>query len=254
MGAIEEYKARNAAREAQRAEQKKAPKKEPWWFNQPLAIDRFTGWLQLYTLLLVIVTVGSVWVLNSTDEKVRESYSAVQRPFVTAKELVVDTNHPPGYWSFGIRFENSGNTPTQGMQFVPIANLLPPDDPEPWFQTPPPPFSRFTGLLGPKATDILQGTNVGLPIAAIDKMAEARSNYYFRGVIKYRDFFKETDEHVTKYCFAFIPYKEGKELKFGVQRCLYWNCADEECKKDRERYDAALKEANKQPTPPSPPR
>jgi hypothetical protein len=41
MGAIEEYKTRIAAREARRAEQQKSPKREPWWFNQPVAIDRF---------------------------------------------------------------------------------------------------------------------------------------------------------------------------------------------------------------------
>jgi hypothetical protein len=42
---------------------------------------------------------------------------------------------------------------------------------------------------------------------------------------------------------------ERNELKSGVQRCLYWNCADDECKKDRNRFDAAVIAANPPKSP-----
>jgi hypothetical protein len=246
MGAIEEYKARNAARDARRAKQQKTPQKEPWWFNQPLAIDRFTGWLQVYTLLLVIATTGSVFVLHNTDEKIRESYAAVQRPFVTAKEVIIDPDMLPGYWMFGVRFENSGSTPTSEMEFVTIADRASPNDPEEAFRNAPL-GSKFPGLLGPKAQDIPIGSQSGLPAKSLEEMAKSRTAYYIRGVVHYRDLFKESTEHITKFCFAVLPYLEGNQLKSGVQRCLYWNCADDECKKDRSRFDAALKAANVAP-------
>jgi len=53
--------------------------KKPWWFNQPLPIDRFTGWLVVWTCCLSIATFGLIAVailqwreLHSTDEHIAE--------------------------------------------------------------------------------------------------------------------------------------------------------------------------------------
>jgi hypothetical protein len=70
MGAIEEYRARNIARDARRTQKKKPPDRVRWWFNHPVPIDRFTGWLVAWTALLFIATVANVVVLNHTDEKI----------------------------------------------------------------------------------------------------------------------------------------------------------------------------------------
>src|ERR1700722_17563379 len=72
MGAIEEYKARTAAREARKAEKQKPPEKRFWWFNQPVPIDRFTGWLVAWTALLFLATIGNVIILKHTDDKISE--------------------------------------------------------------------------------------------------------------------------------------------------------------------------------------
>jgi hypothetical protein len=237
MGAKEQYEANKRAYETKEDKKK-------WWFKQREPIDRFTGWLVVWTALLFIATVGSVVVLHSTDEKIKESYAAVQRPFITAKEVIIDPSMMPGYWMFGVRFENSGSTPTSEMEFMTISDRASPGDPEDIFRSPTPLNSKFSGLLGPKAQDIPVGTQSGIPVNSAREMAISRANYYIRGVVHYRDLFKDSIEHVTKFCFAVIPYLEGNELKSGIQRCLYWNCADDECTKDRKRFDAAVIAAN----------
>lgn len=244
MGAIEEYKARNAARESRRAEKDKPPEKEPWWFKQKLPIDRFTGWLVAWTALLFVATIANAVILHSTDDKIKESYAVVQRPFVTAREVIIDPNLMPGYWTFGVRFENSGGTPTSEMEFITIADRTSANDPEEAFQNPPRWVSKFPALLGPKAQDIPVGTQSGLPLNSLEEMAKSRTNYYIRGAVHYRDLFRDSVEHITKFCFAVIPYIDNNQLKAGIQRCLYWNCADNECKKDRQRFDAAVRSAN----------
>jgi hypothetical protein len=237
MGAKEQYEANKRAYETKEDKKK-------WWFKQREPIDRFTGWLVVWTALLFIATVGSVVVLHSTDEKIKESYAAVQRPFITAKEILIDPNMMPGYWTFGVRFENSGSTPTSEMEFITTSSQNSPSDPEEAFQNPSLSWSKFPGLLGPKAQDIPVGSQSGILIKTLEEMAKSRTNYYISGTVHYRDLFKDSAEHVTKFCFAVIPYFVNNELKSGIQRCLYWNCADGECKKDRDGFDAAVREAN----------
>jgi hypothetical protein len=79
MGAIEEYRARNAARDARSAAKQKPPEERKWWFNQPIPIDRFTGWLVAWTALLFLATVGNVIVINKTDEKIGTQLEEIQR-------------------------------------------------------------------------------------------------------------------------------------------------------------------------------
>ena len=83
MGAIEKYKARKAAREGRSSEHQQPPKKEPWWFNQPLPIDRFTGWLVAWTALLFIATVCSVAVLLVTDDTFNRQLTVMKRQMDT---------------------------------------------------------------------------------------------------------------------------------------------------------------------------
>jgi hypothetical protein len=78
MRAVDEYKARNAAREARHAENKNLQKKEPWWFKQPLPIDRFTGWLMVFTGLLFLATVVSAAILIKTDFTLGDQAEAIR--------------------------------------------------------------------------------------------------------------------------------------------------------------------------------
>jgi hypothetical protein len=93
MGAIEEYKARNTARDARRAETKKPPGRVRWWFSQPVPIDRFTGWLVAWTALLFIATAANVLVLNHTDEKIgKQAKIATDQAKIAADQAKIMRN------------------------------------------------------------------------------------------------------------------------------------------------------------------
>ena len=47
--------------------------RHPWWFNQELPIDRFTGWLVAWTALLFIATVINAVILGITDHTLKET-------------------------------------------------------------------------------------------------------------------------------------------------------------------------------------
>ncbi|MCK1653846.1 hypothetical protein IVA88_20725 [Bradyrhizobium sp. 149] len=124
MGAVEEYKARNAEREARRAEKQKPPEKTGWWFSQPVPIDRFTGWLVAWTALLVTATIANVIIINHTDEKVGKQaeiahrqldvMKAQTRPWLKgAFNLVKLSKSAEGalYADIDVRFINVGNYP-----------------------------------------------------------------------------------------------------------------------------------------------
>src|ERR1700733_16143211 len=118
MGAKEEYKARNAAREARRAEQRQAPKKEPWWFRQPLAIDRFTGWLAIYTGLLFFATIISACILYKTDETLRHTLVATTRPWIEPTKIeitsfaIIDNEL---ITNIAVHYLNVGHSPAQSV-------------------------------------------------------------------------------------------------------------------------------------------
>jgi heme/copper-type cytochrome/quinol oxidase subunit 2 len=208
------------------------------------------------TLALAILA-GLQWgTLEKTDHTLKDtltSSNVTNRPFVFAKGVTIDQTVMRGYWTFAIPVENSGNTPTREMESLTISSQNAPGDPEDIFvRTPKSAYDapgvipqRWGGsLLGPKAQTHLLGSQTGLPSMAVSKMADDRQNYYISGVIHYRDAFAGTPAHVTKFCYVVVPYKEGTETRVSYDRCLYWNCADEDCKADRERYDHDFKVAN----------
>jgi len=80
---------------------------------------------------------------RKANELNHESYVAVQRPFVTAKTLEIIQNLP-SYWTFNVVFHNSGNTPTQDMQYTVRLNCsaAAQRDPGDDFREMPPPFSK----------------------------------------------------------------------------------------------------------------
>jgi hypothetical protein len=193
-----------------------------------------------------VVMQGQLTAMKIADRTTKESFTAVQRAFVFGKQLIVKKDPMPPYWRFAVLVTNSGNTPTQAMDYLAVFGQDSPGDPEDIFVntpkyiygSPPATIQRRSGdLLGPHEDFILLTSNVGLPAFAIASMAEKRQHFYFSGVIHYRDVFRDTRDHITKYCYAAVPYKDGIEIKVGIQRCLYWNCADEDCKDDRTRFD-----------------
>jgi hypothetical protein len=213
----------------------------------------------LATTVAACVGIAQWNALKRTDESTRESFTAVQRAFVFGKELIIvhDTGIL-GYWRFAVAVQNSGNTPTKAMDYMTISDSAPPIDPEDVFRRTPKyvygvepsiNYRRSGDLLGPRDDFVLVGSETGLPQSAVAQMADSRTDYYVRGVIHYRDVFRDTPEHITKFCYAAIPYKSGQEVKVRYERCLYWNCADEDCEDDRKRWDHDIAALNHLPQP-----
>src|ERR1700681_1969038 len=108
--ARERYEAKKLLEAGRQAERKGTSK---WWFGQLNPIDRFTGWLVVWTALLCIATVLSALVLYKTDHTLQRTVVATQRPWISAKvEASGIRFHSDGtlFQNFKITLKNVGNS------------------------------------------------------------------------------------------------------------------------------------------------
>jgi hypothetical protein len=196
-----------------------------------------------------------------------EALTTVQRAFVYTRELqfvarigddpLNPTNHPLSWWFTPI-IENSGSTPTKQMRIVVIAScgteplrvnfgfgpkqsMMCQDMPD---AGPPDPgeimthasdyksLHLITASLGPRAQTPVGG--FGMPP---DYIRNFPKNIYFWGAMQYNDVFENTNQHITKYCYAVSATKnESGASEPLISLCPHWNCADAECDADRKQY------------------
>jgi hypothetical protein len=243
LGIRERYEAQKEA--SDRRAQERSP--QPWWWlGQRDPIVRLTKWLVIWTALLFVGTVVSAAILWKTDHTARESFTAVQRAFVTVNEVKIEkfqvpvygiiTN--PNYWRFTPTIENSGGTPTKNLRWATSVavggptedfNKLGLDGIE---KDATGPAWRY-GILGPKARINLtqDATRLELPEGWFPEMAANRKNVVWQGVFQYDDIFPDTEGHITKFCYVVRVPAVGEKIPF-LQQCYgRKNCADEECKK-----------------------
>jgi hypothetical protein len=156
MGTKENYEARKAAEKAKH----EAKHHYRWWFNQPVPIDRFTGWLVAWTFLLFLATIGSAAVLWKTDHtlvetmvETKKAADAAEASAKAAKAAVElsdktaerqlrayinvetgDFNWNKGNAAATIHLRNAGQTPASNMVFrgiiatnddIPLGSMLP---------------------------------------------------------------------------------------------------------------------------------
>lgn len=178
---------------------------------------------------------------------------------------------------------NSGNTPTKDLEFVVIdpysdavirggadqhpIGPLPPDigplDPERFFDDGMDELQKI--IIGPQK--YILGPKVALPAITppfeitAEKFQLVRNRtygHYYYGAIRYHDSFDGTKTHITKYCFNI---NNSQMNPAGVTTgmlpfytiCKHWNCADEECDKDKLAYDEDAKADTFRRQPPQPP-
>jgi hypothetical protein len=138
MDNVDEYKARNAARETkQRGRQDNAERIRreslPFW-KQPDKVAKYTGYLQLYTLVLTIATcalvaatIKTAIILHSTDERIGEQVSSMQRqlslmefdqrPWVGIFKVKAPVPILPGQgFSAEITVKNGGKSPALNVR------------------------------------------------------------------------------------------------------------------------------------------
>jgi hypothetical protein len=222
--------------------------------------------LVIWTRVIAVVGVLSIcaavlqWrALLRTDETTRESFSAVQRAFITVTDVSVSRGNPdryPGgiqqskFWMIGPIIENSGNTPTEHLRWMNALSVtLSPEqdadkvavdieknasaDPSPWNY----------GILGPKAKMTLDyaGNPAFLSdqvISGLPELDRKNGKILWQGVIRYHDIFPDTPEHLTKFCYFVRADRADAEgngrigTPYLTQCGGHTNCADDECKQE----------------------
>jgi hypothetical protein len=261
-----EYKRQNEQRKKQAQEKTFRERSFGWWKTPS---DRFAAFIALFTAVLAIVAYFQLDAMHSTDKAIhnqleamkeadrttRESFSAVQRPFITALGLDYSQqgygSNTPQYWLFTTHLENSGNTPTKGMTVtssvsfdIPIVPDTPPDptDLVKDDENPPMVTDYFVGPRGKIGVDA-----ISLHFKTLDEMAKSRLDFYVYGIARYRDQFSGTEERVTKFCYVVVPFvRNGVADPQNRRLCHHWNCGDkEDCDRDRRSYEADLREVRK---------
>lgn len=210
---------------------------------------RLTRWLVIWTAVLAIVaaiTAGVGYVqwkaLLKTDGTTREAFTAVQRPFIIATGLAASQDLP-GYWSFQTILENTGSTSTKNMTVTSAVSfsvpMLPdsPDDPGE--------LKKLSSEAYPTVTDHFIGPHGKVAVDAIslitktlEEMADKRADFFVYGIARYNDQFAETAERSTKFCFVVRPYRGPNGLTLQNRGpCHHWNCGDEDCQRDKRKYE-----------------
>lgn len=227
----------------------------------------YTGVMAAATILLFLATGVSAYFLWESDQSIsgqlremhdqtvitRESYTAVQRPFVTAIGLKVSgqnygaaATQNPLYLDFETTLENSGNTPTNDMRVISSVSF---DTPAVPYSPPDPANLSMTDDPRPIVSDRFLGPHgkteigaIGLFRRNVDDMIQERRDFYIFGFVGYRDQFVGTPERITKYCYVVHPFKhEGGLSDVQYQTtCHHWNCGDQDCERDKQNYYAEL--------------
>jgi hypothetical protein len=209
--------------------------------------ERGKAFREWATILLLSITAGFVlgqWSemrrvyapIADQAQAARESYAAVQRPFVNASLKLIPDPARPGYWFAYLILENTGQTPTRGLEYV-TAFVKGWQDPERWFDHEHDVLNVVKGKLaiGPHST-----VKVTLPAAvwgmrAGDVPAGKDSRYVgtIIGAIRYSDYFSGSRKHITKFDFQL------SDTKFGILALPLpkFNCSDDDCDEDKKQSE-----------------
>jgi hypothetical protein len=226
---------------------KDQPEASHWW-------KTFTNDLRIFilTLATLIALVFYTYYTRLLVIDTATSYTAVQRAFVTPLPIQVDQTTINGQkgWMFTTIVENSGATPTKGMNFhqykpcfrdatgtltmnmegqdlycdfdVEHGQVMPntPIDPAKYYGKNGMIIGRYP--LGPHAKVI-----IGKVTATQKQIA---GGWYISGMIYYNDVFAGTVQHQTKYCYivSLWPF-DGPDVQPVFTPCEKWNCVDDEC-------------------------
>jgi hypothetical protein len=227
-------------------------------------LEKITAlFLGIYTIL----TGGIMYESIQQAALTRDSFTTVQRAFITIVDLQFeatrDAQGKATSWMFIPIIENSGSTPTKDMKVTRIMTGGPTKPEEGWSQSypsiklphdpgdpdevyyKPEPFHPTHLLLGPKARLPLPlSATGGIGVDLLRNVIERGWEHAAFGVIHYYDIFPGTKEHVTKFCFAIGAEKTTQnEIKPRYGVCRHWNCADEECRADRDAYQSEVRDA-----------
>ncbi|MGD0335031.1 MAG: hypothetical protein ABSA90_17535 [Xanthobacteraceae bacterium] len=204
------------------------------------------GITALATFIIAAFT-GTLWLATSQQAQLtREAFIADKRAFVFAKGLL--SFYEPGNagqfnWRLAPVWENSGDTPTRGMQIYTDCLLSNSRMPATFdFTYTDPASPPGPGLLGPKMPGT-GGQAPHFPSAAItpQDILDIQGNrkfLYLWGWARYSDILPNTPRRITRFCWqifvagdplAFNPSVDPQSIRFSNVHQARGNCADDEC-------------------------
>ncbi len=220
-----------------------------WWSGSD-DIVWLTGWLVIFSALLVVVSAIQIRVLRSTDEtasraadaardsaKAQESQLRVQRAYVFIDLFEVNTLS--SHVVVLPKWRNSGSTPTRFMtnwvNWKPFAQEPPQDYDFPDLDGAGNPVSDkdkkvVPSFVGPQATTFAEPLYI--PAAVFADARDGKVSIFIWGWTKYEDIFGTP--HITKFCNKMrivLLDSDGKLKSNVISFPLYsrHNCTDEEC-------------------------
>jgi hypothetical protein len=172
----------------------------------------------------------------------RDALVEVQRAVMSADDLVMDRSAKDGKvneFNFYIQWKNSGTTPTKNMTFhhswMPSVVALPKDFKFTDLWAPNEPKINTPSFAGPQGR--VRTTYTAIPPEIIKAVQEHKLRLYFWGWAKYRDVFKNTRPHISKYCTEVSDFKgdpfdmdSSHSVLMVTSNCETYNCHDDECK------------------------
>ncbi len=201
----------------------------------------------LATIIIAAFTC-TLWVATSRQAKLtREAFVADKRAFVFASGINAlyehDTNSGQFNWRMSTVWQNSGDTPTRGLQFytdcfLSNSRMQPTYD----FTYTDPAVPPGSGMLGPKMASTA-GQAPHFPQAAITPqdivdIQHGNKFLYLWGWARYFDTLPDTPRRITRFCWQIIisgdpvtfdPRVDPQSVRFFNVYQPRGNCADEEC-------------------------
>jgi hypothetical protein len=197
MGTEQENEASQSASKPEKPDQQY----DYWWFNHPGTIERFTGWLVVWTALLFVGTMASAIILWRTDRTLHETLDASNRAWISIVSANLDEMPSEGLPILGsVTYQNIGKSPALKANYVMFLQELPTDK-SGGRTTPTDDVCRAveTGTLAifpsEKYGASFPNGKEGAPSSAVMK---GESVLYWRGCFSYETFERR---HHTQFCF-----------------------------------------------------
>jgi hypothetical protein len=218
------------------------------------AIVRYTKWLAIFTLFLVLATIGlfvsgerAVRVANRSAKAAQKSAEiaeraliAGQRAFISAVLMGIAAKNVETdqvvQWNFTTTWNNAGTTPTRDMRnhiSVKMFDGPLPNDwdfPDLWTKNV---TSKTPTLLTGPAKGAVQGQTVGaFTVDQIREVINGKKTLYMWGWASYNDVFPSTPRHVTRFAvqiFAGGNPTDPNRMTFNFSYLDRYNCSDGEC-------------------------
>ena len=144
---------------------------------------------------------GTAQAAEKTARTAENALVAGQRAFMFLREfktfLHVDDASGQYRWTLHPVWENSGNTPTKGLEIYTTYRLL--DEPlAPGYDFPSTAEDRVTAIAGPRA--LVEGAPGSIGAEDLAAVQQGKKYFYIWGRAEYHDIFDGTGRHTTRFC------------------------------------------------------